>query len=117
MQHANLSGSYMERCSLFFTRLGGGNLQGAQLSKANLAHADFQDADLRDTILVGANLSEARVGGARMEGTHLGSVQNWEEIIYIGGAVISSVRNPPVGFLEWAKNHGAIVDGEVMSEE
>ena len=74
-----------------------GDLTGANLKSVNLSSAMFVHTDLTGSDLSGANLQD---------------IQNWNDIKSIDKTNLSGVVNPPEGFLEWAKENGAIVDGE-----
>jgi len=72
--------------------LGGANLQGANL------WADLQGADLGNANLQGANLTKSDLRG----------IENWLELMGIRLANVYKVKNPPEGFLKWAKENGAV---------
>ena len=74
------------------------NLSGANLYDANLANADLVGADLSGAILLEAKLVEA----------NLANIKNWRDIKSIENANIYEVKNPPDGFIDWAKDHGAV---------
>ena len=63
------------------------------MDEANLKGAYLQGADLR-----AANLKRAE----------LQDIRNWREIKNIEYANIYGVTNSPEGFIEWAKEHGAV---------
>ena len=103
--------------------LQGVDLHGANLMRGDFSGADMREADLRGAMLGSANmhwtnlihatLSGAEVSGADfsnadLEDTDLSGLANWQSIAAISGASIQGVRNPPAGFIEWAKAHGAI---------
>jgi Pentapeptide repeats (8 copies) len=83
------------------------NFRGSNLSKANFLRADLSgsdlgDADLAEANLAGANLDDADLGGANLAGLQ------WREIASAKNATIEGVRNAPLGFVDWAKQKGAL---------
>ncbi len=128
LERANLSGTDFYDANLVRADLSGANLAGAELIKANLSGVRFYDANLSGakilnanltgaklyyTNLVGANLSEAELAGAEFIGAdlrkaNLHDVKNWQTIQSIELANIYKVVNPPEGFIEWAKENGAV---------
>ena len=75
------------------------DLSGVDLSEANLQGAMLADTDLNQTKLVGANLREA----------DLEAIRNWNQIGGMESTNLCGVQNPPEGFLEWAKEQGAVI--------
>jgi uncharacterized protein YjbI with pentapeptide repeats len=57
--------------------------------------------------LGGAVLEGATLDGADQANTDLTKVK-WQKIKSMNGANIGQVRNAPEGFIEWAKQHGAL---------
>ena len=95
----------------------GSNLEFAELRSANLRNGDLrqvnlQNADLEDADLVGANLSRAKLAGANLKNADLRSCDlravAWQGIRAIDKANVYGVRNAPTGFLDWARQHGAV---------
>jgi hypothetical protein len=84
-----------------------GNFRESNLSGANLQNADLREADLCAAKLGGAVLEGATLDGADLAYTDLAEVK-WEKIKSMNGANIGQVRNAPKGFIEWAKQHGAV---------
>ncbi len=68
------------------------SLRRANLARANLSGATLEGADLRDADLVAANLSGAYLKGADLT----------------GHTSIDGVRHAPAGFLEFARQQGAV---------
>lgn len=121
LQGIQLSGANLLRCNLEATDLRNSHLDSADLEFANLRSANLRsgdlhlarlrDADLEDADFVGANLAGTDLSGANLKDSDLRNTDisgmNWRDIQSIQGANIYGVRNPPVGFLPWALQHGA----------
>ncbi len=75
-----------------------GESKGTNLSGAILWGANFS----------GANLSSVNLRGVYLRDTNLKDVKNWQNIQSIELANIYNVDNPPEGFIDWAKEHGAV---------
>jgi len=84
------------------------NLRATHLAKTNLQGANLKIADLQGAILYNADLREADLKGANLQGAVLKDIVSWKEIKDIEFANISKIRNPPEGFIKWAKEQGAI---------
>ena len=84
-----------------------GNFRESNLSGANLRDADLGEADLCSAHLNGAVLDGATLDAADLGNTDLGEVK-WQKIKSLKGANIGQVRNAPKGFIQWAKQHGAV---------
>lgn len=95
------------------------NLQGSAFRFANLKSANFHNSILTETFwdsadLSFSDLSEADLKGANMvradfRNADIDGIKNWRTIA-LTDAKISGVKNPPKGFMEWAKKNGAILD-------
>ena len=107
LQGANLQTSLLHGADMQGANLKETNLKGTFLNRTNLAKADMQSADLRGAVLEKANLQEANLKG----------IQNWKEIRSVVGANITGVKNTPDGFIEWALEHGAVIDEDPAKEE
>jgi uncharacterized protein YjbI with pentapeptide repeats len=110
---ANLSEVHLEDANLSGASLWKANLSGASLWKANLSEANLWEANLPGAKLWEANLQGAFLRGANLSGANLNesdinSIKNWQEIKDINKANIWGVKNAPEGFIEWAKEHGAL---------
>jgi hypothetical protein len=96
--------------------LSGANLHAANLRDSNLSNARLQDTDMRDADFCLANLSGADLSDAAIDNADLGSANlanlKWQKIKSIKGASLQHARNAPEGFLQWAREHGAITSGE-----
>ena len=84
-----------------------GNFRESNLSGANLRDADLGEADLCSAHLNGAVLDGATLDAADLGNTDLGDLK-WQKIRSLKGANIARVRNAPDGFIQWAKQHGAV---------
>ncbi|MCP4607584.1 MAG: pentapeptide repeat-containing protein [Planctomycetes bacterium] len=116
LQGANLSEATLTENTtlpkyLFDVKLCGVDLTGADLSSAILIEADLTRANLTYANLAGAHLIEADLSSANLAGTNLSGANihmvNFVEANFVG-ANIHSVKNPPDGFIEWAKKYGAV---------
>jgi len=110
---ANLSGADLSKANLSGAHLFSANLSEADLSNANLSGADLWYADLSGADLWYADLSGAiplqiNLSGARLSEANLLNIRNWQEVKSVEFANIYGVKNPPDGFIEWAKEHGAV---------
>jgi hypothetical protein len=65
-------------------------------------------AILLETNLSGADLNEANLSKADLYGSDINGIENWRKIANITNTNIYEVKNAPDGFIEWAKEHGAI---------
>ncbi len=119
LRHANLLRANMAAADLRDSNLAGSNLAYAHLKSANfrrtnlrlvdLFEADLEDADMVGAILEGANLKHVSLKNADLRNADLKAVQ-WKEIKSVECANIYGVRNAPEGFLEWARQRGAIAE-------
>ena len=122
LQGINLDGANLLRANLRAADVRGGRFVGAQLEyadltsanfrggsfeKANLTNAVLQDSDLNGANLSGADLRDAKLAKADLRNTNLRGI-NWRNITDINLANLFGVRNAPSGFLDWAKQKGAV---------
>jgi uncharacterized protein YjbI with pentapeptide repeats len=105
---ANLSGAGLSQANLSGALLGCTDLSGARLPYANLSGAILWQVNLYGADLSQANLYEADLTGADLRQTNLKDIQNWNKIKRIKLANICRVADAPEGFIEWAKEHGAV---------
>jgi len=101
--YANLTGARLHDANCTETFLLRANLSGAVLFHANLNRAILYEADLTRTDLRYANFT-----GAVLNGANLTNIMGWQTIRGIKNANIYGVKNPPNGFIEWAKKQGAV---------
>ncbi len=128
----DLSGAFLQGINLEHGRLLRSNFSGADMRNSHFVSADFSDAnchaanfrdstlrnavfsraDLEDSDFSFADLVGADFAGADLANTDLrdSEIDNvrWQKIRAIKGANIYGVKNPPDGFVEWAKSHGAV---------
>ena len=78
------------------------HLEGAAFQRADMREADLTDADLRGADLSGATLNYADLTNANLADSR------WRNIASLKNANLFGVRNPPDGFLTWAKQQGAV---------
>jgi len=117
MLRANLSGAKFVRTNFSMAMLwnvnfsgaylGDANFSGAELNGVNLSGAELYGANLSGAKLVGANFSRADLRNANFSGVEL-EWYLWKYSIKIELANIHGIKNPPNGFVEWAKEHGAV---------
>jgi hypothetical protein len=105
---ANLAGAKLVLANFAGANLDSTNLAGAILWKTNLAGAMLWETNLTEAIMEDANLSGAKLEWANLTGADLANIQNWRQIKSIEFANISGVKNAPNGFIEWAKENGAV---------
>jgi hypothetical protein len=105
---ADLRRAHFQHASLEDT-----NFTSANLRESDLLNADLTDAILVDADLTGADLGSANVHGvildrADLRGADLASMRDWRFIASCRLTNTQSVRNPPDGFVKWAREHGAV---------
>lgn len=103
LPNAMLHGGSFQRATLKQANFAGANLEGADFTDADLVAADLTGAYLR-----GANLTRARLSAARLDGVDLTEAIGWRDIKSISYASIARVRHAPAGFLEFAREQGAL---------
>ena len=128
---ANLSGANLSRANLVGAGLSGANLSGASLIRTNLVAADLLGADLSRADLSSAglgladltraDLSNAKLGRAilkkaNLKWADLSNIKDWNTVNF-KDANIFEVRNPPPGFVEYARGQGAIEREEMWDDE
>lgn len=111
LEGANLANANLKRANLRNSKMNGANAQDADMSGAELLFGDLTGANLKSVNLSGAIFVLTDLTGTDLSGANLQDIQNWADIKSIDQANLSGVVNPPDGFLEWAKENGAIVDG------
>jgi len=82
----------------------------ATLTNAYLREATLTNAYLREATLTNAYLREATLTDADLTGANLKDIKTWREIKSIKGTNITGVKNAPEGFIEWARENGAVID-------
>ena len=117
LQNADLKGAQLQLVKLLRADLQEADLQGADLPRAemqmtNLRQAKLQRAQLQRANLQGSQLQGTFLQGAFLQEANLQDIQGWKEIRSIQGADITGVRNAPTGFVDWALNNGAVINGE-----
>jgi Pentapeptide repeats (8 copies) len=78
------------------------NCRSASFRNATLDDADFSGADLSGADFTGATLSNTDLRNANLQGI------DWTHIADIKSANVTSVKNPPEGFVTWALKNGAV---------
>lgn len=123
---ANLSASDLSYASLVKSNLGGADLslsklQNADLTFANLGGANLDWADLSGANVRGINspkdadVTEAMLNSRKFE-LGIEKLALYESIRSLSNTTLKGIRNPPLGFLLWAKKKGAILDEGGVSE-
>ncbi|HWE04911.1 MAG TPA: pentapeptide repeat-containing protein [Tepidisphaeraceae bacterium] len=103
----DLRNAHFRRARLADTTFTSANLRGAELRGADLSEAALIDADLTDADFRGAKLSDVNFSRADLRGADLAGVRDWKNIA-VRLANVYGIKNPPDGFVKWAKEHGAV---------
>ena len=103
LRNAKLRNTVLADADLTSSNLRQADMRGSDLSGATLSDADLSMADLR-----GTNLANASLDKADLRGADLSSVTQWQSIQSIELANVDGIKNPPEGFVEWARQHGAV---------
>ena len=120
----DLSNAYLTRIDLKKgTSLYEANLTRANIFEANLEGVYFADANCTETFFAGTNLRGTDFRGANLKGailtgvefnwvdlrdSNLKDVKDWQKIKNIEFTNVYGIKNAPKGFVEWAKEHGAV---------
>jgi len=83
-------------------------LRGVDLSNAVLSDANFHDTDLRYANLENVYLSGVNLSGANLFCANLSVIKYWKIVADLNLTNIYGVKNPPEGFIEFAKAKGAV---------
>ena len=105
---ADLRDANFRRARLDDANLNWANLRNADLREARLTGSIWDDADLAGARLDGADVEAASFARADLSQTDLNQLKNWRLIKSIRGANIYGVKDPPAGFVEWAREQGAV---------
>jgi uncharacterized protein YjbI with pentapeptide repeats len=118
LPNADLRRAIMHGVDLKDSKFIGADLESSLLSESNFYNADLTGANLSDCKMVAAyfmgatlrnaNLSNADFDQADLTGVDFTGVANWKSITHFQAANIHGVRNAPDGFVDWAKQHGAV---------
>src|ERR1700722_16478987 len=109
---ADLRDSYFHLADFTDADLKSANFRASNLTKANFRRADLSGSDLGEADLTDANLAGANLDDADLSGANLAGVQ-WREIASAKNATIEGVKNAPPGFVDWAKQKGALTSSNV----
>jgi hypothetical protein len=101
--------SILDNSDLSFANLNSANFRGAKLRKALLREVNLSEADLNGSDLSGSDLTDATLDNADLRYANLSDIA-WNHLKSIQGADIFGVKNAPPGFVEWAKQNGAVED-------
>ena len=114
LTRSNLGAADLRNSDLHSADLTWADLHFANLRNADLDHVVFDNANLRDSDLTGADLAETHLDQADLTNAALRSADLrgivWQHLTAIANANITSVKNPPDGFVSWALAHGAVQD-------
>jgi hypothetical protein len=96
--------------SIFFQA----NFSEAFLNETNFSGSNFVNANLSGTFLLGSNFSGADLANADLSYANLSqsnllNIKNWHKIKSIEYANLYGLKDAPEGFIEWAKENGAVV--------
>ena len=105
---ADLRSARFTQASLEDANLHWANLRGADLGQCNLVGSQLDDVDLFGANLAGADVAQASLERADLRGANLKGLRHWRQIKAIRQANIFGIRNPPEGFVVWARTMGAI---------
>ncbi len=118
LHNSDFSGARINNADFSQAMLINVNFSDADLSGSKLNRADFTIACLKNSNFSHTYLKNAKVERAFLEGadfycaclvnSNLDRIQNWKKIKNIAYANIYGVKNPPDGFIEWAKEQGAV---------
>ena len=117
LEHARLVRANLNAADLRDSDFAGADFSDANLESANFRHAELRGAkleraDLAEADLTTADLREADFAGAIFDGSDLRfanlSNAKWRDIRSAKNVNIYGVVDPPDGFLDWARKHGAI---------
>jgi hypothetical protein len=106
---ADLRNSDLADCNFMLADLASANFRGARLDRAFFSDTDLRNADLNGSSLAGANFAGSMLDDADLRSADLAGIL-WQHLKSISKANIAGVRNPPAGFLDWARRNGAIND-------
>ncbi|MCK4960467.1 MAG: pentapeptide repeat-containing protein [Planctomycetes bacterium] len=104
---SDFTGANFSKANLTGASFVGTNLTRANFYGANLTGTDFTEANLTEANLREANLTGAFLGWADLNKTDIEGI-DYKGIEKIQLANIFGVKNPPEGFIKWAKEHGAV---------
>jgi hypothetical protein len=115
LTRSNLGAADLRNSDLHSADLTWADLHFANLRNADLDHVVFDNANLHVTAIspaptspkltsIRADLTNADLRSADLRGIV------WQHITAISNANITSVKNPPDGFVSWALAHGAVQD-------
>src|SRR5215471_18798317 len=122
LQGIRLPHAHLLRSNFSSADVRNGNLESSDFTDSDLGSANFRGSVMRQTLFRGARLDEADLSGADLSGSDFSdsSLVNvdlrnadlsgigWKEIRNIRGANIFGVKNAPAGFVQWAKQKGAV---------
>lgn len=77
---------------------------------ATLSSTDLHNAKLNHAIMTGVPIDKAILDRADFKDASIGGLANWKQIRSMEKTLFLRVKNSPPGFLDWAKDHGAIVE-------
>ena len=122
LQGVQLPHAHLVRSNFSAADVRNGTFESSNFADSDLGSANFRGSVMRQTLFRGARLDEADLSGADLSGSDFSdsSLVNvdlrnadlsgigWKEIRNIRGANIFGVKNAPAGFVQWAKQKGAV---------
>jgi uncharacterized protein YjbI with pentapeptide repeats len=113
LEDANFSHADLEEANFYNAKLRNAaftdsNLSGAKLERADLTGAAFVDANLCAARLGQADVAGVDFSRANLRRVRLTACVHWKDIKNVRLANIIGMPEPPPGFLEWAREHGAV---------
>jgi len=106
--HSDLGGAQFYLTKLRNTVFADANLSREILERADLTGAAFVDANLCAAKLVHADVADVDFSRANLRRVAMSNCVHWADIKSIRLANIKGIVEPPAGFLEWARDHGAV---------
>lgn len=104
---ADLSEANLSSAKFHYAKMDDARLAGAKLGAAELEWSSWKNVILTGADLNSANLEEADLSGADLTNADLAHIKNWQLLTSVRETIITDVRNPPEGFIEWALENGA----------
>jgi len=122
LQGVQLPHAHLVRSNFSAADVRNGTFESSNFADSDLGSANFRGSVMRQTLFRGARLDEADLSGADLSGSDFSdsSLVNvdlrnadlsgigWKEIRNIRGANIFGVKNAPAGFVQWARQKGAV---------
>jgi uncharacterized protein YjbI with pentapeptide repeats len=105
---SDLSGCYLNDSFMRKASFSDCDMRGTCLDSANLQDSQFRSCDLSRATLVRAIVDGADWSYVNLAQARLDDITGWTNIRSLRGVNLFGVNDAPKGFMEWAKQHGAI---------